>query len=170
MTLAEFNNLNHSEAEAELQQCCGAAAWTEELSMGRPYPGLNQLIIKAESAWNSCTHSDWLQAFEQHPRIGNLGSLRKKFGSTKSWAQKEQEAAKRADDEVLQELAYLNDRYFQKFGYIFIVFATGKTAIQMLEILKQRIGNSVEDEITNAAAEQLKIAKLRLHKLLDPAE
>lgn len=101
--------------------------------------------------------------------IGDVDSLRKKYASTKAMASGEQSGATGADEETLGELARLNHAYREKFGFIFIVFATGKSALEMLDILKGRIGNDRATEIRNAAAEQLKISFLRIDKLLGTA-
>ena len=111
--------------------------------------------------------SDWQEAFTHHPQIGDRESLKKKFASTAGWAGNEQSGTATATEDVLDELAEYNHQYREKFGYIFIVCATGKTALEMLTMLKQRIENSRETEILIAAGEQAKITRLRLEKLLN---
>ena len=170
MSLEEFNDLHREEAFAQLLRCCGAEAWAKGLNDGRPYANIDELLAKAVSIWESGTRSDWLQAFAQHPKIGDIDSLKKRFQASKTWAENEQAEVDLADEKVLSELAEFNRQYLNRFGYIFIVFATGKTAGQMLEYLKNRIDNSPQEELKIAAGEQLKITKLRLHKLLDLAE
>ena len=122
-------------------------------------------MLNAERAWNACNESDWLEAFSHHPKIGDVSTLREKFAATAAWASNEQSGTRNASDEVLTELADLNNTYEARFGFIFIVCATGKTAEEMLDLLKARIDNYREKEIHIAAAEQLKITKLRLEKL-----
>jgi 2-oxo-4-hydroxy-4-carboxy-5-ureidoimidazoline decarboxylase len=131
-----------------------------------PPANLNDIILNAEHAWSECTESDWLEAFSHHPKIGDVSALREKFATTADWASKEQSGTKNASEGILSELADLNNRYEQRFGFIFIVCATGKTAGEMLDLLKSRIHNTRDAEIRIAAAEQLKITKLRLRKLL----
>jgi 2-oxo-4-hydroxy-4-carboxy-5-ureidoimidazoline decarboxylase len=107
-----------------------------------------------------------LEAFKIHPRIGDIESLRKKFASTASWASDEQSGASEAAEDVLHELSEGNDHYEKKFGYIFIVCATGKSATEMLTLLKNRLHNNPEAEFAIACEEQKKITNLRLDKLL----
>jgi 2-oxo-4-hydroxy-4-carboxy-5-ureidoimidazoline decarboxylase len=122
-------------------------------------------MAKAKEKWYECKEKDWLQAFEHHPKIGDLNSLKIKFADTTAWASDEQSEVNRAAHKILEDLARGNDDYEKKFGYIFIVCATGKTAKEMLDLLKARLLNDTEDEIKIAAEEQNKITKLRLEKL-----
>lgn len=124
------------------------------------------LVEDAEENWWSCSKEDWLEAFSHHPKIGDLGSLKSKFADTADWAGKEQGDVTSASENILKELAELNAAYEQKFGYIFIVCATGKSAPEMLELMKSRLDNDADTEIEIAADEQLQITRLRLQKLL----
>jgi len=166
MTLAELNALTISDAANLLKQCNAATRWFEAMAAARPFADITEMKSRAESVWVSLSEADYLQAFEAHPMIGDVDSLRKKYADTKAMASGEQSGAANADEAVLTELAKLNHDYLAKFGFIFIVFATGKTAGQMLELLKARLPNSRTQEIHNAAAEQLKITLLRIDKLL----
>lgn len=166
MTLAAFNALPAAEAEKYLKDCNAAERWARQLAAARPFADVAAWKHSAETIWRSLGESDYLQAFEAHPMIGDVESLRKKYASTKAMASGEQSGATGADEAVLAELAKLNREYLDKFGFIFIVFATGKSAAEMLAILKSRIGNDRTTEIRNAAAEQLKISLLRIDKLL----
>lgn len=166
MDLTQFNALPPTEAASLLQQCNAATAWYDAMAAARPFAGIAAMKESAGKIWNSLGEKDYLQAFEAHPMIGDVGSLRQKYASTKAMASGEQAGASGADEAVLQELSDLNYQYLEKFGFIFIVFATGKSAAEMLALLKARIGNSREKEIENAAAEQLKITLLRIDKLL----
>lgn len=166
MTIAEFNALASPKAADLLQQCNAATAWYEAMASARPFADIAAMKSTAGVIWGSLRERDYLQAFEAHPMIGDVDSLRKKYASTKAMASGEQSGAAGADEAVLKELSDLNHTYLEKFGFIFIVFATGKSAAEMLALLKARIGNSREREIENAAAEQLKITLLRIDKLL----
>ena len=166
MTLHEFNSFSAVDAAHALQQCNAANAWYEAMAAARPYAGIAEMKNQAESVWATLGESDYLQAFEAHPMIGDVDSLRKKYASTKAMASGEQAGAAIADEAVLTELAKLNHDYLAKFGFIFIVFATGKTAAQMLDLLKARLPNTRDQEIHNAAVEQMKITLLRIEKLL----
>src|SRR5262249_25549324 len=109
---------------------------------------------------------DVLEAFEHHPRIGaDLAALREKFGSTATLAASEQASVARASEATLVALRDANVRYEAKFGHIFIVCATGKSADERLAILRSRLDNDPETELRIAAGEQAKITRLRLEKL-----
>ena len=166
MTLEEFNTLPAGEAGKHLKDCNAAERWASQLAAARPFASVAEWRNTAEKIWLSLGEQDYLQAFEAHPMIGDVDSLRKKYASTKAMASGEQSGAAGADEATLTELSKLNHEYLEKFGFIFIVFATGKSAAEMLALLKARIGNDRETEIQNAAGEQLKITLLRLDKLL----
>lgn len=166
MTLDEFNHLDFEKAYELLLNCCHSKAWATSLATNRPYSSRELLISKAEKIWNGLTVQDHLEAFEAHPKIGDLKSLKEKYSATKTLAGKEQQSVETADTKTLERLKDLNEEYFNKFGFIFIVFATGKTASQMLELLESRIHNSRDEELKNAAIEQSKIMRLRMEKML----
>ena len=126
----------------------------------------DELMKRAENVWADLAEADYLEAFLAHPRIGDVDSLRQKYANTKAIAGGEQAGVDSADESTLQRLSAANDEYFDKFGFIFIVCATGKSAKQMLEILEARLPNDRDEEVANAAAEQLKITKIRLEKLV----
>ena len=124
-----------------------------------------------ERAFETLTRADWLEAFAHHPRIGDVDALRAKFstlGATKAWAGDEQAGARDAAEATLHALAEGNRAYEAKFGYLFIVCATGKTADEMLALLQARLGNTPEVELSLAATQQQQITRLRLQKLLAP--
>lgn len=166
MTIDEINKLRRGEAVNAMSLCCGSSVWAETMADKRPFTSRNQILIHADEAFGKLTKKDWLEAFSHHPKIGDIESLREKFASTRSWTQGEQQGAREASDEILKELAEGNEKYLKKFGYIFIVCATGKSAEEMLEILNSRLGNSPSEELTIAAKEQMKITEIRLEKLL----
>jgi len=120
----------------------------------------------ADQIWSNCSLEDVLEAFSHHPKIGDLDSLKKKFASTEDWAGNEQGGVSSASLETLYQLAKMNKHYEEKFGYIFIVYATGKSAEEMLDIIRERIENNLGSELENAKIEQHKITKLRIRKLL----
>jgi allantoicase len=166
VTLAELNAMPENVFREKLAKCCGARAWVDRMLAARPFRSQPELLEDASRAWFSCRKADWLEGFTHHPRIGDVDSLRQKFASTAAWAGHEQGAVRQAGDVVLEELKDWNDRYFEKFGFIFIVFATGKSAEEMLAILKRRYENEEVEEIVNAVLEQDKITRLRLTKLI----
>ncbi len=166
LTVEELNNLPFDVFESHISKCCGSKNWVKKMFEARPFLNQKDVFEKAESCWFSCKKTDWLEAFTHHPRIGDVESLKKKFASTATWASGEQGKVQAASDDILEELKTYNDLYSHKFGFIFIVFATGKTAEDMLSILKERYENEAVEEIINAMVEQNKITKIRLKKLL----
>lgn len=166
MTLPELNQLPLAPLKESLRICCGSTAWVDQLASVFPVPDRETLFEQAEVIWFGLDESDWREAFEHHPKIGDLNSLREKYANTKAWASGEQAGVSTASSAVLDELADGNRQYEAKFGYIFIVCATGKSAKEMLAILKNRLSHLPEDEIQVAAQEQQKITQLRLEKLL----
>ena len=167
MTLHELNLLPKQQLRDELMKCCGSQAWVDKMLAFVPADDMVELMEDAEEQWWKCGENDWKEAFSHHPKIGDPDSLRLKFSDSENWASSEQSGIKEATDDVLQELAEANKLYEEKFGYIFIVCATGKSATEMLALLHMRLQNSPEVEIEIAADEQSKITKLRIEKLLD---
>ncbi|WP_328187234.1 2-oxo-4-hydroxy-4-carboxy-5-ureidoimidazoline decarboxylase [Marinobacter sp. OP 3.4] len=165
MSLEELNTLPRDQAEARFRDCCAARPWVQGMVDNRPYASRKAMMEQSQRLWPTLTESDWLQAFEAHPKIGDVDSLRRKYASTKALASGEQAGARQAPEAVLRRLKADNDAYQQKFGFIFIVCATGKSAEEMLELLEARLPNTREQEIANAAREQAKITELRLEKL-----
>ncbi|MFN8589594.1 MAG: 2-oxo-4-hydroxy-4-carboxy-5-ureidoimidazoline decarboxylase [Candidatus Eisenbacteria bacterium] len=166
MTLAALDAADAATAAAAFERCCGAAAWVRAMLAARPFAGVAALHAAADACAATLAESDWLEAFSHHPRIGDVSALRAKFATTATWAGGEQSGTAAADDATLHALARGNDAYFEKFGFIFIVCATGLTAAEMLARLEARLPNDRATELRNAAAEQLKITHLRLDKLL----
>jgi 2-oxo-4-hydroxy-4-carboxy-5-ureidoimidazoline decarboxylase len=170
MTLHEFNILPKDELKETLLRCCGSVAWVNRILPFIPADDLVELLEDAEEQWWLCTEEDWKQAFAAHPKIGDRASLKKKHADdphATRLASAEQSGAETASQQTLEALAEGNRRYEEKFGFIFIVCATGKSAEEMLGILQSRLQNSPEEEIKLAADEQNKITKLRLEKLLE---
>jgi 2-oxo-4-hydroxy-4-carboxy-5-ureidoimidazoline decarboxylase len=165
MTLDEFNALPAAQAAEVLARCCGARRWVEQMAARRPLAGFEDLLIAADEAFALLEPDDWREAFSHHPKIGDLQSLRKKFGATAEWASGEQAGLAGARETLLEALAEANRAYEERFGYIFIICATGKSADEMLGALEERLPNEPEEELGIAAAEQMKITHLRLHKL-----
>jgi 2-oxo-4-hydroxy-4-carboxy-5-ureidoimidazoline decarboxylase len=166
MTLHDLNQLPEEQRAEALLKCCGSSRWVEKMQHFFPADDLVELLNDAEEQWYECTEADWLEAFTHHPKIGDVESLTKKFASTAQWASGEQGAVASADVGTIEALAKGNDAYEQKFGFIFIVCATGKSAAEMLQLLEQRLPNTREQELKIAMEEQLKITQLRLQKLL----
>ena len=166
MTLEELNSLSNQEAGIEFTKCCGSKKWVSQMVENRPYDDEVVLLEVAKKSWLGCTESDWLEAFTHHPRIGDVESLSKKYANTREWAGIEQKSVDSASKTVIEKLAERNIIYEDKFGFIFIVCATGKSAEEMLVIMESRIENEYSDELKIAMGEQHKITVLRLKKLL----
>lgn len=164
--LEKINTLENQEFFDELIKCCGSKNWAIKLIEKRPFKNKEDLFLKSDEAWSFSNENDAMEAFSHHPKIGDIKSLEKKFASTKEWAGKEQSGVNTANQETLVALANGNELYEKKFGFIFIVCATGKTAKEMLEILNSRINNNPQQELKNAMDEQNKITKIRLEKLI----
>ena len=167
MSPAELNTLAAPDLRAAFTRCCGATAWVDRMSAARPFADRAALHAAADAAATGLTRTDWLGAFSHHPRIGDGSALREKFGATADWAAGEQQGASAAGEATLEALAVGNRAYVARFGYIFIVCATGLTAAEMLARLEARLLNDPERELAIAAVEQMKITHLRLDKLLE---
>ncbi|MBI3006357.1 MAG: 2-oxo-4-hydroxy-4-carboxy-5-ureidoimidazoline decarboxylase [Ignavibacteriales bacterium] len=166
MTLDELNSLSFEAAYVDFQKCCGAKNWVRGIVDRRPFRSSQEVFDSADTIWKDLSSSDWKEAFEHHPTIGDLDGLKQKSAPTAKLAEEEQAGIQTATDDVLQRLAERNQEYEEKFGYIFIVCATGKSAEEMLRMLEERLSNHPDQELTIAAEEQRKITKIRLEKML----
>jgi OHCU decarboxylase len=153
-------------AEAEFLKCCGSRNWAQRMVAARPFSDLNDLITKADSVWWSLDSESWLEAFHSHPKIGEKKAAAPTAVAAQQWSEDEQSGIRNSARQTLDELADLNRAYEEKFGYIFIVCASGKSSEEMLAILHGRLKNNAAEELRIAAAEQAKITQLRLRKLL----
>ncbi len=168
MTLTDLNKLPKTEATNILQPCCGSAQWLNLLMDKFPFTDEKDLVAKAEIVWyNECSESDWLLAFTHHPKIGNNKDFAEKFAATQHLAADEQAAVNTASQDIVEQLAKANEAYEKKFGFIFIVCATGKSASEMLRLMQDRTANSYSEELHIAMGEQHKITILRFKKLFD---
>ena len=163
MLFQDFNGKNKDEVAVLLQKCCGSQKWKEEVLKNFPFSTEGRFIEVLNNTWyNECSAEDWKEAFMHHPEIGDLSSLQEKYGTSRDIAEKEQQGVNAASEETLKALMSANKEYKEKFGFIFIVFATGKSAGEMLELLHSRLGNNAGDEIRVAMGEQQKIMMKRL--------
>jgi 2-oxo-4-hydroxy-4-carboxy-5-ureidoimidazoline decarboxylase len=166
MTIQDLNHLPPTELKETFYKCCGSTAWVNKMMGLLPMEELVELLDFAEEQWYTCTEDDWREAFSNHPKIGDLESLQKKFATTAEWAGDEQGGIHNAGTETIKALADANKGYEKKFGYIFIISASGKSAEEMLGVLEERLKNDPATEINMAAEEQNKITLIRLQKLL----
>jgi len=164
--MASLNSLSPSQAEEEFLKCCGSKNWARQLTSARPFASLNELFAAAERVWWSLDSQDWLEAFHGHPKIGEKKAAAPTAVEAQQWSEDEQSGIRDSAQQTLDALAKLNQTYEEKFGYIFIVCASGKSSEEMLAILRDRLKNNPADELRIAAAEQAKITQLRLRKLL----
>lgn len=161
-----LNALDEQGAAEALRRCCGAERWVQALLAARPYASSEELLDVAEQRWRALDRADYLEAFSHHPQIGeDLAALRRRFARTHALSAREQAGVSGADEATLAALRDGNREYRERFGYIFIVCATGKSAAEMLSLLRERLHNPPELELTIAAAEQAKITRLRLAQL-----
>ena len=158
----EINAASPDAARAIVLRACGATRWVDRMMQRRPFGNDARLLSAARIEWFGLSESDWLEAFSQHPPIGDRASLEARFPKTHDLSAKEQAGVAGAREDVLTALAEGNDAYLDKFGFIFIVCATGKSAEEMLALLKSRLGNERAAELRFAAEEQAKITALRL--------
>lgn len=128
----------------------------------RPFASEDAALAAARDEWIRLSPDDWREAFSHHPTIGDRGSLRARFPRTHELSTREQAGVAAASDAVLDSLAEANQQYQRKFGYIFIVCATGKRADEMLTLLEARLQNDPDTEIRTAAEEQARITAIRL--------
>lgn len=169
LTLAELNALPVGEATRVLTECCGASAWVREMVSRRPFGSVSELLDASRKAWAATGPADWDEAFAHHPRIGESKPDADVGARAEGWSRSEQGGMVAATDEVRRQLAEGHHEYERKFGRIFIVSASGKTAEELLDHLRRRLGNTPAEERSTAAREQGKITELRLSKLLsDP--
>ena len=164
MNINAINKLTVDDLQERLQSCCHCSAWAERVVVSAPSLTVGNLLECCATEWSRATEKEILEAFSGHPQIGDMNALRNKYAST---ASAEQGQVTSADETVLLALRQQNQLYLEKFGFIFIICATGKSASQMLALLKARINNSPEEELANGAKEQGKIMNLRLSKLLE---
>ena len=156
--IRRLHSLSWEEASANLFQCCGSTKWAHRMANQRPFQDLQALLETADRIWWDLGREDWLEAFSRHPKIGEK--------TTSRWSEEEQSGARGASRETLEALLEANRAYEAKFGYIFIVCASGKSSEEMLALLRERLQHDPDAEIRVAAEEQRRITRLRLEKLL----
>ena len=163
--LERLNALSTEEAEAELRRCCGSRVWAQRVAAARPFASADALMHASDEEWRALSPAEWLEAFRAHPRIGERKAEREERG-TAGWSGQEQSGLRDADAAMRQDLADANRAYEERFGWIFLVNATGKTPDEMLALARGRLSNPPDDELLVAAEEQRRITRIRLEKLL----
>ena len=159
--MRRLSDLPREEAAAELLACCGSARWVERMLSQRPFKDRDEVFASATRIWNDLGRDDWLEAFRAHPRIGETGSATE---------QREQAGMDAAGAALKSAMAEANREYEARFGWIYLVCATGRSAEEMLAFARQRMANTPGEELNVAAAEQERITKLRLEQLLEKGQ
>jgi 2-oxo-4-hydroxy-4-carboxy-5-ureidoimidazoline decarboxylase len=168
-SLNAWNTADSDSAAAVLLSCCAARRWAEAVAGQRPYENEEALFATADSIWAVMHEQDWLQAFSAHPRIGERKPAEVSQQSqqwSSQWSSQEQASVHSAQSAILNELAAGNQLYEERFGFTYIVCATGKSAEEMLSILHRRLASDRESELHEAAEQQRQITQLRLRKWL----
>jgi 2-oxo-4-hydroxy-4-carboxy-5-ureidoimidazoline decarboxylase len=163
MSLAAFNDLPQEQAEQELRACCASTAWARAVAAGRPYPGHDELREVAAGAVAALSWPDIAQALDAHPRIGERAA-----GASReaAWSRREQSGAAAADEQTAVALVAANRAYEERFGHVFLIFATGKTAAQMLAAARERLAHDEATEREVVRRELTSITLLRLERLV----
>jgi 2-oxo-4-hydroxy-4-carboxy-5-ureidoimidazoline decarboxylase len=164
--LKRWNQLPFADAVGEVIPCCGSKSWAQLLAGRRPITSESSLLAASDHIWHGLDPSDWLEAFDAHPRIGESSNKAPVGPQSQSWSRQEQGQVTTVNETVKTELAEANRAYEQRFGHIFIVCATGKSASEILAILRRRMQNDGNTELREAADEQRQITQLRLKKWL----
>lgn len=167
ITVADLDAIPARTAASFLANCCGSSRWVSEMVSARPFGSRDAVLTEADRIWTSLDASDWLEAFAHHPRIGERTGAVPQGELGGEWSEEEQAGIDDADDDAHRVLATLNQEYERRFGFIYIVCATGKTPEEMMELAGQRLRNDGATELRLAADEQRKITRIRLQKLLE---
>lgn len=167
-SIKRLNDLSVADATAEFLKCCGSTKWAQEMAAARPFEREEELFAKAKDISSTLKDEDWLEAFRAHPKIGEQKATTVQSHQEQKWSAQEQSGVSEASAETISQLAERNGEYEDRFGFIFIVCASGKSPDEMLAILNSRIDNAPRTELRIASEEQRKITRLRLEKLLNP--
>jgi OHCU decarboxylase len=163
--LAAWNEAGEAFALDAMLACCAARRWAESMVALRPFETVETLSLTADEVWSTMEEPDWMDAFASHPRIGERKAAPRPTQSA-AWSEQEQSGAASAASDVLAQLAEGNATYEQRFGFTYIVCATGKSADEMLGILERRLANDRAAELREAAEQQRQITQIRLRKWL----
>jgi OHCU decarboxylase len=163
--LDRWNKADESEALCAMVACCGARRWAEAMVALRPIANVLELSVAADRVWSTMEVTDWMEAFACHPRIGERKAAHASAKS-QAWSRQEQSSSADAEEAVLEELAAGNALYEERFGFTYIVCATGKSAEEMLSVLNRRLANERAAELHEAAEQQRQITQIRLGKWL----
>ena len=163
--LTRWNELDAEAAAREVFPCCGSLTWAESLAARRPFAEAEELYTLSDAVWAGLAEDDWREAFDSHPRIGQTHA-RAATAESLAWSSEEQRVAVSPDEAAKLALAEANRQYEEKFGRIFIVCATGKSAPEILDVCQKRMNNTPAAEMLEAAEQQRQITQLRLRRWL----
>jgi 2-oxo-4-hydroxy-4-carboxy-5-ureidoimidazoline decarboxylase len=163
--LAAWNNSDADTARAAMLACCGSRRWADAMVALRPVKSVMKLSEAADRIWGTMTEEDWMEAFACHPRIGDRKAAHASAQS-QVWSKQEQSSTESAAQKLLDDLAAGNALYEERFGFTYIVCATGKAPEEMLAILMRRLASDRASELREAAEQQRQITQIRLGKWL----
>ena len=164
--LARWNSLSDEDAAREILSCCGSKAWAKGMAGRRPFSDVTTLLAASDETWGNLAAADWMEAFRSHPRIGESRPAQPSSEMSQDWSAQEQQRVAAAAEDAKAAIAKANLEYEQRFGHIFIVCATGKSAPEILEILRSRLRNDAQTELREAAEQQRQITNIRLTRWL----
>ena len=167
MTLDELNAISDVAAGRALRACCGASRWVDAMVARRPYGSEEELLETADAVWRELGPDDWREAIAQHPRIGEM--VLESDARSRAWSSGEQSGVSAADDAKRAAVTAANKEYEERFGHIFLINATGKSATEILAACRSRMSNAPDEELAVAGEELRKITRIRLEKLITPA-
>lgn len=161
MTLDEFNRLHPHAAVTELLTCCASRGWAQQVSHGRPYRSTDALLAAGDTAFAALSAGDVDTAVAAHPRIGDRPAATDRAST---WSRQEQAGV--ATTDVRAELAAANVAYEERFGHVFLICATGRSAAEILTEARRRLANDAHTERAETVRELGAIVRLRLRKLV----
>ena len=167
---AHLDALPEEEAAAVLRRCCASERWVQRMLARRPFGDDARLFAAAEEVWWALGPEDWREAFAAHPRIGEREPSGAQDAEGDAWSREEQAGVEGSADATRRALAEGNRAYEERFGHVFLIFASGKSGEEMLAALRDRLENDPEEELRIAAGEQAKITRDRLAKLTEGTE
>jgi 2-oxo-4-hydroxy-4-carboxy-5-ureidoimidazoline decarboxylase len=164
--LSRWNLLLENEAAQEVLPCCGSRVWASTLAFQRPFEDVANLLATSDRIWLGLSAADWLEAFQSHPRIGETRNIAESSARSRQWSAQEQSHAVDSAASLKEALAEGNREYEKKFQRVFIICATGKSAVEILENLQRRLKNDDATELHEAAEQQRQIIQIRVKKWL----
>lgn len=166
VSVSELDAMPEAEAAELFASCCGAWRWVTEMVVRRPFGTRGAVLTVADRVWETMQETDWREAFSHHPRIGEQTGAIPQTARGAAWSAGEQAGMDSAGESLRAELAAVNREYEERFGYIYVVCAAGRTAEELLAFARRRLANDPKAELLTAVQEQEKIMRFRLEKLL----